>query len=280
MKKRFKAFISFDIEGVSAITSRSEYRKESDNWNMIRQIATGEVNAAVRGIRKTKPNAVIVVCDSHAEGLNLLVDKLEPGIELVKGTPRTYYMIEGIDRSFDMLFLIGYHAMAGTKKGLMDHTYSSSLIYRIKINGIEIGETEINAAVAGFYGVPLGLVTGDDQLSKEVRKFFGRSVENVITKYGVSRSAARIRLPADVFTEIETKAGRACAKINQLKPFNFKKPLTADFEVLNTLIADVCEPIPGMIRISGRHLRFKPKDILEFYRVMGLICDLGASTLR
>ena len=279
MKKLFKVFISFDIEGVSAITARSEYRKDSDNWEPIRRIATGEVNAAVRGIRKVKPNAVIVVCDSHAEGMNLLVDQLEPGIQLVKGTPRTYYMVEGIDRSFDLLFLIGYHAMAGTRKGLMDHTYSSSLIYRIKVNGIEVGETEINAAVAGFYDVPLGLVTGDDQLNKEVRKFFGAVVETVITKYGISRSAARIRLPADVIAEIELKANKACTKINNLKTFNFKKPLIADFDLINTLIADVCEPLPGIKRISGRQLRYTAKDILEFYRILGLICDLGAAAL-
>ncbi len=279
MKRLFKAFISFDIEGVSAIASRSEYRKDSDNWSMIRQIATGEVNAAVRGIRKAKPNAAIIVCDSHAEGMNLLIEKLEPGIQLVKGTPRTYYMIQDIDRSFDVLMLIGYHAMAGTRRGLMDHTYSSSLIYRIRINGVEVGETEINAAVAGFYGVPLGLVTGDDQLSKEVKKFFGPGVETVTTKYGISRCAARIRLPAEVTAEIELKACRACNRIKILRPFNFKKPLIADFEVINTLIADVCEPLPGIKRTGGRQLRYKTKDILEFYRILGLVCDLGAAAL-
>src|SRR4030042_17693 len=266
MKKRFKVFISFDIEGVSAITSWREQKKDSENWGMIRSIATAEINAAIRGIRQAKPDSIIVVCDSHAEGMNLLIDKLEPGIEVVKRTPRTYYMVEGIDRSFDLLFLIGYHAMAGTKKGLMDHTYSSSLIYRVRINGIELGETEINAAVAGFHGLPLGLVTGDDQLNKEVKNFFGSSVETVITKYGISRSAARIRMPAAVTSEIETKARIACNNKTRLKPSNFKKPLIADFEVVNTLIADVCEPLPGIKRISGRHLRYQAKDILEFYR--------------
>ncbi len=279
MKKPFKAFISFDIEGVSAITSWREYKKDSDNWNMIRNAATAEVNAAIRGIRQAKSNSAIVVCDSHADGMNLLIDRLEAGIQLVKGTPRAYYMVEGIDRSFDILFFIGYHAMAGTKKGLMDHSYSSSLIYRIMINGKEVGETEINAAVAGFYGVPLGLVSGDDQLSKEVKKFFGRNVETVITKYGISRSAARIRLLDDVVPEIEAGAKKACLKRKYLKTFNFKKPLSADFEVISSLIADVCEPLPGIKRVNGRRLRYQARDILEFYRILRLICNLGAYAL-
>lgn len=278
MPKKINVFISFDLEGVSGVSSWRELKKESPSLNKIREIATEEVNAAIRGVRKsTKGIGEIIVCDAHAFGENLVIDKLERGIHVIKGSPRNYYMVEGLNEKFDVLFAIGYHAMAGTKRAGMDHTYSSSSIYNIKINRQDVGETEINAAVAGHYEVPLGLVSGDDLLAKEVESFFGSTVETVITKYGISRFAAKCRHPLDVQQEIEIKAGKAIRKIKKLKSFSFRLPINAEFEVLNSLIGDVIEPLFGLKRISARKFVYNAKNILEFYRIMRLICDLAIS---
>jgi D-amino peptidase len=220
----------------------------------------------------------ILVCDSHAAGENLLIDRLVRGVHLVRGAPRQYYMIEGINQGFDILFCIGYHAMVGTQAGGMDHTYSSSTIYGIRINDADVGETEINAAVAGYYGVPLGLVTGDDRLIKEVRHFFGKNVETVITKYGISRFAAKCRHPLDVHEEIERKAYQAAKKASRLKPFRFKKPLRAEFTLVNSVMGDLTEPIPGIKRVSARKLTYQAKDILDLYRALRMICNLARAT--
>lgn len=266
------------MEGISGVSSWRELKKDSPSLNQIRKFATGEVNAAIRGIKKARKDVGgIIVCDSHAEGENLLIDQLERGIHLIKGSPRNYYMIEGINENFDLLFFIGYHAMAGTKKAGMDHTYSSSSIYSIKINNKYVGETEINAAVAGYYSVPLAFVSGDDLLIKEVKEFFGTEVETVITKYSISRFAAKCRHPLDAQQEIEVKAEKAVKKAKKLKPFTFKSPIKAEFDVVNSLIGDVVEPIPGLKRISARKLTFKAKNILEFYRILRLICNLAIS---
>jgi D-amino peptidase len=186
-----------------------------------------------------------------------------------------YYMMHGISKAYDAVFFIGYHAMAGTRKGGMEHTYSSASIYNIKVNGRSVGETEINAALAGHYGVPLGLVTGDDCLIAEVRKFFGKTVETVVTKRGISKFAAQCRHPKDVQAEIETKAARVLKKIDKLKTFRFKPPLKIEIDLANTLITDMVELIPGIKRVDGRKVLFKAKDILEFYRLVRLMCSLG-----
>jgi len=276
MPDAFNAFISFDFEGMSGVSSWREIKKDSPSLHEIRKRATEEVNAAIRGIKRARENiGEIIVCDSHAGGENLLIDQLEKDIYLTRGTPRTFYMVEGINEDSDILFFIGYHAMVGTKNALMDHTYSSSSIYNIKVNGRYVGETEINAAVAGHYGVPLGLVSGDDQLIKEVKTFFGTHVETVITKYGVSRFAAKCRHPKDVHEEIERKALKVVKKAKQLKPFAFKSPISAEVEVVNTLIGDVVELIPGLKRAAARKFVFRAKDVLEFYRLLRLICNLG-----
>lgn len=276
VNNKVNVFISFDIEGISAVSSWREVKKDSPDFARIRKIATGEVNAAVRGTRKSgKPIGLITVCDSHASGENIHIEELESGVTLIKGTPRKYYMMHGIGKEYDVAFLIGYHAMAGTRAGGMDHTYSSASIYGIKINGRDVGEAAINAALAGFYRVPVGLVSGDDRLVKEVRQFLGSGVETVITKQGISRAAAQCRHPEDVHFEIEAKASRAIQKIEKLKPFTFKTPIRAEIDLVGSMIADVVELVPGIERVNGRNVTFKAKDILEFYRVLRLICCLG-----
>jgi D-amino peptidase len=276
MKTKYNVFISFDIEGISAVSSWREVKKDSVNLKRMRRIATQEVNAAVRGVRKSgNPIGMITICDSHASGENLLIEELEPGVTLVRGTPRKYYMMHGISEEYNMAFLIGYHAMAGTKAGGMDHTYSSASIYSIKINGQFVGETEINSALAGHYRVPVGLVTGDNLLIKEVRRFLGKSVETVITKRGISRAAAECRHPEDVHRQISQKAARAITKAKKIKPFRFKSPIRAEIDLANSLVADVVELLPGIKRTDGRKVLFRAKNILEFYRALRLICSLG-----
>ncbi len=282
MGRKINIFISFDLEGISGVTSWKEMRKDSPDLLRIRRIATQEINSAIRGVRKSGLEiGEILICDSHASGENLLIEDLEPGINLIKGTQRNYYMMEGLNANFDIVFFIGYHAMVGTENGMMDHSYSSSLIYNIKINGKDVGEAEINAGIAGHYGVPLGLVSGDDKLVQEVKKFFGPQVETIITKYSISRFCARCRHPFDVQKEIELKAGGVVKKINRLRPFRFKYPINAEVEMINSLLGDAIKSLPKLKRVSARRFVFKSKDILEFYRQLMLICDLAgyANTL-
>ncbi len=276
MAKKYNVFISFDLEGISAVSSWREMKKDSQCLERVREIATQEVNAAVHGIRKSgKKIGQITICDAHAAGENLLVDELDEGVNVVKGTPRKYYMMHGISKKYDVAFFIGYHAMAGTRYAGMEHTYSSASIYHIKINGQHVGESEINAALAGYFGVPLGLTTGDNLLVAEIRKFFGKNVETVVTKHGISRFATQCRHPKDVQYEIEIKAARAIQRINRLKIFSFKSPIRAEIDLASTLIADLVELIPGLKRTEGRKVTFRAKNILEFYRLLRLVCCLG-----
>ena len=281
MAKKLNFFISFDLEGVSSVTSWNEMKADAPDFLRIRRAATAEVNAAVRGIKKAGPKiGEILICDAHSRGDNLITDELEKGVTLVRGAPRNYYMVEGLNENFAAAFFIGYHALVGTAGGLMDHTYSSSSIYNVKINGRDVGETAINAAICGHYGVPLALVSGDDRLAQEVRSFFGPKVETVTTKYGISRFAGRCRHPADVCREIEFKAERAALRYRTLKPFAFRPPIRCELDVMNTLIGHVISPLPGLTRRAGRKFVFRSKNILDFYRQLMLICDLAGYANR
>ena len=94
------AFISFDIEGISGVSSWHEVTDTASTLPLYRKIATDEVNAAIRGIRAgDKKIGEILVCDSHARGENLIITDLEPGVRIIKGSPRRYYMISAEGRA-------------------------------------------------------------------------------------------------------------------------------------------------------------------------------------
>ena len=45
--------------------------------------------------------------------------------------------------------------MAGTRDGVLAHTVSGSSWWRLRFNGVEVGETGINAALCGAWGCPV-----------------------------------------------------------------------------------------------------------------------------
>ena len=121
---------------------------------------TGEVNAAIAGIREAGA-AEIVVCDSHGNGQNVLIDKLPEDVRIVRGFPRPLEMMQGIDESFAAAVFIGYHGSEWAAGAVRGHTISSARLLGIKLNGMEVSEGIFNAALAGEFGVPVALVSGD-----------------------------------------------------------------------------------------------------------------------
>ena len=135
-----KVFVSFDYEGIGGVASWTE-TEGNRAWN---ELATRQVTAFCTGLLERDPQAEIVVADSHANGNNLLWEHLPAQVSLVRGFPRNFYMFEGLDHSFTHLVLFGYHSAMGAG-GMMDHTYSSSSFYEIRINGSPVDEGIINA---------------------------------------------------------------------------------------------------------------------------------------
>lgn len=272
-----KIFISFDMEGVGGISSWEEMDREREK---VRQLATEEINAVVRGAKKSEiPIKQIWVVDSHGAGENLLPDALEEGITLVKGTPRPLYMMEGIDSSFALLFCIGYHSRVGALQGVMDHTYSASSIYEIRINGIPVSELDINAGVAGHYGVPLAMVSGDNALIEEVKTTYPQ-VETVITKYGITRFASANRHPKEIREELYSKAKKVVLEADSFYCRKWELPLKVEIDLLDTLIADVISFLPQVKRESGRKISFTTPNFVELYKMLLTMLRLAFSVRK
>ena len=177
-----KIYIMTDLEGVAAVVGKAgePLGPQNPQHALAQRMLTSEVNAAVEGALAGGATEIIVD-DCHGPGLSLLYDQLHPEVRIVIGKPRWRHL-PALDPSFDAMFLIGYHAMAGTEGGILSHTESSVGIHHMWLNGVQVGEIAIDAACAGSLGVPVVLVTGDKAATEEAKRVLGEKVRTVAVR--------------------------------------------------------------------------------------------------
>lgn len=224
-----KVFISTDLEGVSGVVNTQEQCSPGGRYyEEARRLLTAEVNAAVEGLLEAGAQEIVVL-DGHAGGLYF--PDLHPEAKAIIGNPLPVHC--GVDQSYDAYVLIGRHAMAGTYSGVLDHTQSSATIVNYWLNGKLIGEIGTGAALAGQFGVPTILVTGDEAATQEAQALLG-DVEVVAVKKGLSRGAALCLAPAKARQLIREAAARALQRLSDFKPFVIPPPYELKIEFMNS----------------------------------------------
>jgi len=270
-----RVYISVDMEGVAGVVHEDQTDptepRHAGEYNRFRRLMTGEANAAVAGALEAGATN-IVVNDSHWLMRNLLAEELNPAAELVSGGPKRLSMVEAIDSGFEAAMFIGYHAQAGTRHAIIDHTYTSR-VYQARINGKPVGELALNAAMAGVHGVPVALVSGDQALAAEARTVLGSSVETVIVKEAVGRFAARSLAPSVACDRI--RAGAAAALRRSHVPFVFSPPVTLEVDFIVSQMADMAELVPGSTRTGGRTVSYTGDDYREVFRAWRAMYNLA-----
>src|SRR6185312_2540008 len=178
-----KVYMSVDIEGVAGVVDRLHGSLTGGaEYALGRRLMTLETNAAIEGALEAGATE-IVVNDSHGPMINLLPEELNPKATLIQGRLKHLFMVEGLDDSFDAMFLVGYHASAGIRDGVLNHAFHP---YELRYNGTVWSETGLNASVAGYFGVPVALVTGDDAAIRDSEALLPPHV-GVSVKRGISR---------------------------------------------------------------------------------------------
>src|SRR4029079_7832199 len=206
-----KIFISVDMEGITGVVQPAQLGPDGFEYQRAREWMTGEVNAAIAGIRAAGP-AEIVVCDSHGNGQSVLIDKLPDDVRIVRGFPGPMEMMQGIDESFTAAVFIGYHASEWTANAVRGHTISSARLLGVKLNGQEVSEGIYNAALAGQCGVPVAFVSGDRLAVTQVQQV-AAAAEGAIVKEPYGYHSANTVTPARGQALIREGAKRAMAKI-------------------------------------------------------------------
>lgn len=223
-----KVFVSVDMEGISGITIPEQVRRTEGHYQAGRQYMTWDANACAEGCFRGGAKEV-VIWDAHGGGFNMLWDQIDPRVTLSQGRSELGRMHD-IGR-FDALILLGYHAMAGTRCAVLEHTMSSASWQNFWLNGRKAGEFAIDAGIAGDEGVPTIMVSGDDKICGEAKKWV-KGIYAAQVKAGLSSFGARL-LPKEKAHKIITDtAEKACRNFRKIKPLVHKKPVRMRLEVV------------------------------------------------
>ncbi len=206
-----KILIAADMEGITGVVHWDQVNPNHSEYPRFRRLMTADVNAAVRGAFAGGA-AQITVTDGHASGRNILIEELDPRAVLNSGSPAPLSMVQGIEQGVDGVLFIGYHARMGAKQAVLDHTWSDEQVANLWLNHRLTGESGLNGAVCGHFGVPIIMVSGDQTVCAEARDFFG-DLETAQVKQAYGRMAAECLPPEVTGPMIEAAAKKAVQRL-------------------------------------------------------------------
>ena len=248
-----KILIATDMEGITGVTTWDQVTPGHAEYARFRKQMTEDVNAAIRGAFDAGADEVIVA-DGHWNASNILIEEIDPRARLNTGSPSPFSMMEGIDESIDGVMFVGYHARNGSPDAILDHTWSSKTVANVWLNDLLTGEYGLNAAVAGHFGTPVIMVSGDQTACAQVTELLG-NLETAIVKQASSRFAAECLAPEVTREMICLSAERAVERLARgdvPAPFVLDTPITVAVEFFTSDMADRATRIPFTKRAGTR----------------------------
>jgi D-amino peptidase len=255
-----KVFIITDMEGVDGIydSDLQCIPYKSPRWEESHKLLTEEVNAAIDGLFAGGATEV-VVWDGHDSSQTLSVLDIHPMARLLTGEPISPTL--ELDSSYSAVVFIGQHAMAGAEKGILSHSYSSVRIQNIWVNGKPTGEIGGRVMLAGYFGIPVIMLSGDTAACQEIHDLVPQA-ECAEVKSGVSRTAGYMLAHPAACALIRAKAQRAMERLGEFKPYKIAGPCEVKVE-FTTRGEETFLPREGVERLNERTWVFRGKDIVE-----------------
>lgn len=279
--RKLKVLLLYDMEGVSRATSvaHTEFDHLAE-YAVGREALTDDVNAAIAGLKAAGVDEIIVV-DGHGSGNGTEPDVVEarlsaPARMIAREAAFDIYM-DSYDQSFDAVVAIGMHAGAGNLAGFLSHTYSGAG-REYRVNGVPFDETMILAMGAARLNLPVIMVSGDDQLEREVRRRLPW-VQYAMVKRAVDRTKAEPLPPEEVRRRIETAARTAIERIDAARPcetpgpYRFAITFADEAQARNALGAPGAEPGHNATTVQVRANDFEEgyRRSLRLYSLGGLV---------
>lgn len=261
-----KVYISVDMEGIAGVSHPNPTGRADSGYPAAVDLMVGEANAAIEGALAGGATEILVN-DSHGGMYNLRPADLHPGARVLQGQ-KAWSMVAGAgpDAGFGVALFVGYHARAGHPTGTIAHTFSGRPTLT-RLNGRLVGETGINASVLGAWGIPVGLVAGDDALAGEAADWLPWA-ERVVVKEGAGGNAAASLHPTLAGDLIRTGTERAVRRAiaGELESLVLAPPVVIEVEYRNAIAADYAAIVPGAERTGDRGVRFDAPDPVTAYR--------------
>jgi D-amino peptidase len=206
---------------------------------------------------------------------NLLLDELPEDVRVVFGNRKPFSMVQQVDGGYGGVFFTGYHGAIGDENATLCHTYTPSVVYNVSINGVRCSEATLNAALAGHFGVPVLLITGD-RVTVEGAKMQMPWITGVVVKESIGNYAVDSISPQAAQDAIRAGAAQAVKHAADAKPFRFEAPITMEIDVTRIEQADYVALIPGFERSGPRQVRFIHNDYPTVFRAFVAAFRLGA----
>jgi D-amino peptidase len=273
-----RVFVSTDIEGAAGVVDWEQVRSPGTEYEIGRRLLTDEVNAAIGGAVEAGAEHILVN-DAHRTMYNMRPGDLDHGASYLSGRHKPLYMMEGLDTSFDAVFMIAYHGAIGAERAVLSHTYNPAAIWEARLNGVAVGESALNALVALHHGVPVVLITGDDATAEEARPFLP-DVEAVVVKRSITRFAAESLHPDRARALIRAGAVRALARAATAALPAIALPATLEVTFLTADMADMATWIRGVGRAGVRSVAITDDDPLRLYRTFVTLVSLTRSIVE
>lgn len=280
-----RIYISADLEGVNGVVHSSQTQPGEPGYERAIALMHQELAAVIAGA-KSAGATEIYLADAHWDARNLRAESLPEGVHLISGWQRPFSMMAGVsgnisgqslgDTLFDGVFLTGYHARAGVARAVLSHTYRAQVFTDVKLNGKAVGEIGLNAALAGFYGIPIAFVSGDDSACAEALELLG-AVSTVAVKTAISRYSAVFNPFQESLSSLRHGAVEAMNKRDYWNLYVPPKFSTLELAFVDPAMADAAELLPNVKRIDDRRVSLSDEDYSVLFRLFLALGALGAS---
>lgn len=268
-----RVYISVDMEGIGGISHPHPTDAKDTRYAASVALMVGETNAAIDGALAAGATDILVN-DSHSKMYNLLPEDVHQAARMLQGE-KAWSMVAGAQPgadgtpTFDVALFVGYHARAGHGRGTIAHTYSVRPI-ETRLDGRPTGEYGLNAMILGAWGIPVGLVSGDDALADEVAEWLPWAERVVVKQADGNHSAisvhptvARDRVRAGAEAAVHRAAHGAR---HPLRILDVERPVVIEVDYGRGVVADHAAIVPGAVRVGDRTVRYVADDPITAYR--------------
>lgn len=267
--RALKVLVLYDMEGVTGAASvkHTEYL-HPEEYAEGRKSLTADVNAVIAGLKAGGATEIVVV-DGHGSGNTSEPDVFEdqllaPARMISRDAPFDIYM-DSYDHSVDAIVAIAMHAGAGNAVGFVSHTYTlEDVDYRV--NGTPFNESMILAMGGARLKIPLIMVSGDDQLEKEMRRNLPW-VRYATVKHAIERAKAEPLAREEASRRIERAAREALETLGAARlpefpgPYRFALTFQDEAQAQNAALLPGAELLP-----NGVSVQIRANDFEEGYR--------------
>lgn len=269
-----KVLISTDIEGVAGVFHHEQVRAGNPEYERARRLMTHEANAAIAGAFDAGATEVLVN-DSHGGFRNMLPELLDPRAQAVMGKPRYLSMMAGVDDGVSAVCMIGYHSRS-QGRGILAHTINSFAFSRIYFNEQELGEAGIYGALAGEYGVPVVMASGDDVFIEEHQPLFPHAIF-VQTKRATGQTSGISLSPSESCKAIRAgaAAGVTATMAQQAASFVLSGTISVRIETQSPALADLFCQWPSLVRLKSEQIGFEAPTVEAAVRMINCLSAMS-----